>query len=219
MIVIHHLNNSRSQRVLWLLEELGVPYEVRRYERLKTLAAPPELKAVHPLGKSPVLTDGALTLAETGAIVTYIAQTYGGGRFQPREDSADWWRMQHFLHHAEGSAMPPLFMKLVFASIPSQAPALIRPVARALMKGVDAQFLKPRLADLLDYWDTALAATGWFAGPEPTLADVMMSFPLEAAGSRVGFDDRRHLPAFVERIHARPAYRQALQRGGPYAYA
>ncbi|WP_279481111.1 glutathione S-transferase [Aureimonas sp. SK2] len=219
MIVIHHLNNSRSQRVLWLLEELGVPYEIRRYERLPSLAAPPELKAVHPLGKSPVLTDGDLTLAETGAIVAYIAETYGGGRFQPTPDTADWWRMQHFLHHAEGSAMPPLFMKLVFARIPSQAPFPIRPVAKALMRGVDAKLLKPRLAELLDYWDEALAKTGWFAGLEPTLADVMMSFPLEAAGSRIGFDGRRNLSAFVERIHARPAYRAALEKGGPYAYA
>ncbi|KQQ79570.1 glutathione S-transferase [Aureimonas sp. Leaf324] len=219
MITVHHLNNSRSQRVLWLLEELGVPYEVRRYERSKSLAAPPELKRVHPLGKSPVITEGDLTLAETGAIVSYIAETHGGGRFQPEPDSADWWRMQHFLHHAEGSAMPPLLMKLVFARIPSQAPFVVRPLAKALMKGVDTHFLAPRLADLLDYWDASLAGTGWFAGPQPTLADVMMSFPLEAAGTRVGFGQRRHLPAFVERIHARPAFRAALERGGPYAYA
>ncbi|RIY00991.1 glutathione S-transferase [Aureimonas flava] len=219
MIVLHHLNNSRSQRVLWLLEELGVPYEVRRYERLPSLAAPPELKAVHPLGKSPVLTEGDLVLAETGAIVAYLAETHGHGRFQPERGSPDWWRMQHFLHHAEGSAMPPLFMKLVFARIPSQAPVLIRPVAKALMRGVDAHLLAPRLAELFDYWDAALADSGWFAGPEPTIADVMMSFPLEAAGARVGFGARRNLPAFVERVHSRPAYRAALERGGPYAYA
>ena len=219
MIVVHHLNNSRSQRVLWLLEELGTPYEIRHYKRLPSLAAPPELKRVHPLGKSPILTEGDLTLAETGAIVTYIAETHGNGRFQPKDDTADWWRMQHFLHHAEGSAMPPLFMKLVFGRIPSQAPFLIRPIARSLMKGVDAHLLAPRLADLLDYWDGALAATGWFAGPEPTLADIMMSFPLEAAGARIGFGARRHLPAFVERIHARPAFKAALEKGGPYAYA
>ncbi|MBB3934021.1 glutathione S-transferase family protein [Aureimonas phyllosphaerae] len=219
MITVHHLNNSRSQRVLWLLEELGVPYEVKRYERLKSLLAPPELKRVHPLGKSPVLTEGELTLAETGAIVTYVAETHGGGRFQPERGSADWWRMQHFLHHAEGSAMPPLFMKLVFARIPGQAPFIVRPVAKALMRGVDTHLLAPRLADLLDYWDASLAQTGWFAGPEPTLADVMMSFPLEAAGARIGFGHRRHLAAFVERVHARPAFRAALERGGPYAYA
>ncbi|ALN71659.1 MULTISPECIES: glutathione S-transferase family protein [unclassified Aureimonas] len=219
MITLHHLENSRSQRVLWLLEELGVPYEVKRYERLPSLAAPPELKRIHPLGKSPILTDGALTLAETGAIAAYLADTYGEGRLQPERGSADWWRMQHFLHHAEGSAMPPLFMTLVFRRIPGQAPLLMRPVAKALMRGVDRHLLQPRLAELLDYWDGALAETGWFAGAEPTLADIMMSFPLEAAGSRVGFGGRLHLAAFLERIHARPAYIRALERGGPYAYA
>ncbi len=219
MITIHHLENSRSQRILWLLEELGLRYEVKSYKRLPSLAAPPELKQVHPLGKSPVLTDGGLTLAETGAIVTYLAETYGKGRLQPERGSPDWWRMQHFLHHAEGSAMPPLFMKLVFARIPAQAPFVVRPVAKALMRGVDQHLLAPRLADLFDYWNAALADTGWFAGPDLTLADIMMSFPLEAAGSRVGFEGRRNLPAFLERIHARPAYGAALARGGPYAYA
>ena len=219
MITIHHLENSRSQRILWLLEELGLSYEVMSYKRLPSLAAPPELKAVHPLGKSPVLTYGGLTLAETGAIVTYLSETYGKGRLQPERGSPDWWRMQHFLHHAEGSAMPPLFMKLVFARIPGQAPFVVRPVAKALMRGVDRHLLAPRLADLFDYWNAALADTGWFAGPELTLADIMMSFPLEAEGSRVGFEGRRHLPAFLERIHARPAYQAALARGGPYAYS
>ncbi len=219
MITIHHLDNSRSQRVLWLLEELEVPYEVKRYERRASLAAPPELKRVHPLGKSPVLTDGATTLAETGAIVTFIAETHAKGRLLPERGSSDWWRMQHFLHHAEGSAMPPLLMTLVFGRIPREAPALIRPVARALMRGVDEKLLKPRLAELLDYWDAALEPTGWFAGPAPTLADVMMSFPLEAANKRIGFGGRARLGAFVERVQARPAYRRALERGGPYAYA
>ena len=220
MILLHHLENSRSQRVLWLLEELGLPYEVKRYERRPSLAAPPELKRVHPLGKSPVIEDGALTLAETGAIVAYLAETYGKGRFQPEPGSPDWWRMQHFLHHAEGTAMPPLFMTLVFRRIPKEAPLLIRPVAKALMRGVDAHLLKPRITELLDYWDGALAETGWFAGTaEPTLADIMMSFPLEAAGSRIGFGGRLNLVAFLERIHARPAYGRALERGGPYAYA
>ena len=219
MITIHHLENSRSQRLLWLLEEFGLPYEVKSYKRLPSLAAPPELKTIHPLGKSPVLTDGDLTLAETGAIVTYLSETYGEGRLQPERGSPDVWRMQHFLHHAEGSAMPPLFMKLVLARIPKQAPFLVHPVAKALMRGVDRHLIAPRLADLFDYWDGALARTGWFAGPDMTLADIMMSFPLEAAGSRVGFEGRRHLPGFLERIHARPAYKAALTRGGPYAYA
>ncbi|WP_182086036.1 glutathione S-transferase [Aureimonas sp. ME7] len=218
MITIHHLENSRSQRVLWLLEELGVPYDVKRYERLPSLQGPPELRAVHPLGKSPVLTDGELTIAETGAIVTYLLDRYGEGRLVPPQDKPEYWRYQHFLHHAEGSAMPPLFLKLVLSRIPPGVPFFVRPILAKAMQAVDDRLLDPQIANLLDYWNEALA-DGWFAGAEFSAADVMMSFPLEAAGARIGFGNRPRLSAFLAKIHARSGYEAALQRGGPYAYA
>lgn len=220
MITIHHLENSRSQRVLWLLEELGLPYEVKRYERLRSLQAPPELKAVHPLGKSPVLEENGLTLAETGAIVSYILQTHGRGRLVPAPESPAWWDYQHFLHYAEGSAMPPLFLKLVLSRIPKGAPFFARPILAKAMGAVDAQLLGPQIKAHLDHWEGALErGGGWFAGGAFSAADVMMSFPVEAADSRIGFGERPHLPRFLDAIHARPAYRAALERGGPYAYA
>ncbi|WP_062210428.1 glutathione S-transferase family protein [Aureimonas sp. AU12] len=219
MITIHHLNNSRSQRVLWLLEELGVPYEVKRYERQTSMQAPPALKAVHPLGKSPILTEGDLTIAETGAIVTYILETHGDDRLVPERGSRDYWNYQHFLHYAEGSAMPPLFLKLILSRMPKEAPFFARPILKAAVKAVDARLLDAQIATHLDHWARSLAPTGWFAGPEFSAADVMMSFPIEAAGSRIGFGPRAQLSAFLARIHARPAYRAALARGGPYAYA
>lgn len=219
MLTIHHLENSRSQRVLWLLEELELPYELRRYKRQPDLTAPAELRAVHPLGTSPVLEEGGLVLAETGAIVTYILETHGRGRLQPPAGSPDGWRYQHFLHYAEGSAMPPLFLKLVLSRIAPGAPIFARPILKAAMAAVDERLTKPRLQRHFDYWDQSLAETGWFAGPDFTAADVMMSFPLEAATARVGVGSRRHIADFVARIHARPAYRRAVERGGAYAYA
>jgi glutathione S-transferase len=220
MLTVHHLNNSRSQRVLWLLEELEVPYEIRRYERdPATMLAPPELRAVHPLGKAPVITEDGLTVAETGAIVEYILDRYGAGRLVPA-GSADFWRFRHWMHHAEGSAMPPLVMTLVLGALPGKVPALIRPLARMITGGAQKGFVAPNLERLKSYWDEALTATGWFAGPEMTAADIMMSFPLEAAASRSPFGAGRPNPgAFLRRIHERPAYRRALERGGAYAFA
>ncbi|TPG56964.1 glutathione S-transferase [Roseomonas nepalensis] len=221
MITIHHLNNSRSQRVLWLLEELGVPYEIRRYERdAATMLAPEALRAVHPLGKAPVLAEGDLVVAETGAIVEYILERHGAGRLAPARDGADWWRFRHWMHHAEGSAMPPLVMSLVLGRLPAGLPPAAQPMARGMVEGLQAGFLAPNLERLKTYWHEALAATGWFAGPEMTAADIMMSFPLEAAASRSPFGEARPNPgAFLARVHTRPAYQRALERGGPYAYA
>ncbi len=225
MLVVHHLNNSRSQRVLWLLEELGVPYEVKRYERnSQTMLAPPELKAVHPLGKSPVINDDGMTIAETGLIVEYLCDRYGQGRLAPVKsvgvDSSERLRWLYWLHYAEGSAMPPLLMKLVFGAMPQRAPALMKPLVKAIAKRATDGFVDPQLKLHLDYWEADLSASGWFAGPEFSAADIMMSFPVEAAGSRVGYGvDRPNLKDFLERIHARPAYARALERGGPYAYA
>jgi glutathione S-transferase len=221
MIIVHHLNNSRSQRVLWLLEELGVPYEVKRYERdPKTMLAPASLRAVHPLGKSPVITDGATTVAESGAIVEYLIERYGGGRLIPPAGTPERLRYTYWLHYAEGSAMPPLLLKLVFDRIASAPmPWPVSTIARGIASKVQNTFIGPQLKLHLDYMESELARDVWFAGAEFTAADIQMSFPLEAAASRAGLDaSRPRLMAFLERIHARPAYRRALERGGPYAY-
>jgi len=207
MIKVHHLENSRSQRVLWLLEELGLDYEVVRYVRdKKTMLAPPELARVHPLGKSPVIEDGAQVVAETGAIVEYLVEK-GEGRLGPPANREAILRFRQFLHYAEGSMMPPLLALLV--------------VGRLGLLGKPAK--KPLLAMFgkhLDWLESELAGRPWFAGEEFTAADIMMSFPLEAARQRAGLDGSRpHLIDWLERIHARPAYAEALKRGGPYAYA
>ncbi|WP_426254617.1 glutathione S-transferase family protein [Sphingomonas sp. DC2300-3] len=209
MIIVHHLENSRSQRVLWMLEELGLPYQVKRYERNKTtMLAPPELKQVHPLGKSPVIedTDGGHVIAETGAIVEYLVEKADGRLGAPaHRDSA--LRYRFWLHYAEGSLMPPLLLKLVLSKVPLMGkPAMKR--------------IKPMIDVHLDYVESELKQRPWFAGDAMTAADIMMSFPLEAARSRAGLDTARPATiAWLEKVHARPAYQAALAQGGPYAYA
>lgn len=221
MIIVHHLNNSRSQRVLWLLEELGLPYEVRRYERDgKTQLAPSELKTIHPLGKSPVLDDGDVRVAETGAIIEYLLETYGEGRLKPEAGTAEARRYTYWLHYAEGSAMTPLLLKLVFGALPQRSPFFVRGVVKAVAGKVQEGFIDPQIVSHVAYWEAELGRNAWFAGTEFTAADIMMSFPLEAGGSRVPYGpDKGHIRAFLQRIHARPAYQRALARGGPYAYA
>lgn len=222
MIVVHHLNNSRSQRILWLLEELSLPYEIVRYQRdPKTMLAPKELRQVHPLGKSPVVVDDGLTLVESGAIIEYLVGTYGHGRLKPAADTTDALRYTQFLHYAEGSAMPPLLLKLVFQRMESApVPFFARPVARMLARGAQKAFVDPQIKVHLDYLEGELAQREWFAGDAFTAADIQMSFPLEAAASRGGLDSSRpRLMAFLQRIHDRPAYRTALERGGEYALA
>lgn len=221
MIIVHHLNDSRSQRVLWLLEELGVEYEVKRYERdAKTRLAPPALKAIHPLGKSPVIQHGDVIVAETGAIVEYLLETFPDAGLKPTPGTPEARRYTYWLHYAEGSAMTPLLLKLIFGVIPQRSPALIRPIARGISKKVGASLIDPQIANHLGYWEAELNKSEWFAGERFTAADIMMSFPLEAAGSRAPFGDRMpKAAAFLKRIHARPAYQRALARGGPYAYA
>jgi glutathione S-transferase len=215
LIIVHHLDNSRSQRVLWLLEELEMPYEVRRYARdPKTMLAPPELKRIHPLGKSPVIEDpgsesGAgegRVLAETGAIVEYLVDK-AGGRLGPPPNRDSVLRYRHFLHYAEGSMMPPLLALLVV----NRLGLLGRPARAPVQAMLDTH---------LDWLETELAGRAWFAGEEFSAADVMMSFPLEASRHRAGLDDSRpNLLDWLERIHARPAYAAALRQGGVYAYA
>jgi glutathione S-transferase len=222
MIIVHHLNNSRSQRVLWLLEELGLPYDIVRYQRdPKTMLAPKELRAVHPLGKSPILQDGDVTLAESGAIVEYLIERYAQGRLRPTVGSPDWLRYIYFLHYAEGSAMPPLLLKLVFVRMETApVPFFAKPVARMLAKGAQKAFIDPQLKLHLDYLESEIGKSEWFAGGAFTAADIQMSFPLEAAASRGGLDaSRPKLHDFLQRIHARPAYQAALTKGGKYDFA
>ena len=222
MLVVHHLENSRSQRVLWLLEELGLPYEIVHYQRdSTTLLAPPALLAVHPLGKSPVITDGDTTVAETGAIVEYILAQHGGGRLLPAPGTPEALRYRYWLHFAEGSAMPPLLLTLIFDRIANAPmPFFIKPIARGISSKVMNLMVRPNIKRQLDFMESELGRSPWFAGDGLTGADIMMSFPLEAAAQRAGLDaSRPRLMDFLKRVHARPAYQRALQRGGPYAFA
>ena len=219
MIIVHHLNNSRSQRILWLLEELGLEYEIKRYQRdPKTMLAPAELRQIHPLGKSPVITDGAFTLAESGAIVEYLVGRYGNAHLVPAADTPEKQRYTYWLHYAEGSVQPMLLMKLIFDRIEkAPMPFFVRPIARALSTKTKSSFIQPNITRHLDYMEAELGKTAWFAGAEFSAADVQMSFPLEAAVSRGGLDAKRpKLMAFLDRIHARPAYKKAIERGGEY---
>jgi glutathione S-transferase len=218
MITVHHLENSRSQRVLWLLEELGVNYEVTRYERdPESSLAPPELKQVHPLGKSPVITDDGLVVAESGAIIEYIVETHGGGRLIPPAGSPERLRYSYWMHAAEGTVMPLLVMTLIFNRVETAAPWLIRPIAKGISGQVKSAYLGPATEATLRHMDAELARSSWFAGEHLTAADVQMSFPIEAAAVRTDMRDAYpRLQSFLDRIHARPAYQKALERGGPY---
>ena len=220
MLTVHHLNNSRSQRVLWLLEELGVPYEIKRYERdPKTMLAPPELRAVHPLGKSPVITDAGQTIAESGAIIEYLVDKYGeGSGLKPAAGTPERLRYTYWLHYAEGSAMPPLLLKLVAQRIgTAPMPFFAKPIARKIAATLESSFINPQLKLHFGYMDNELSKTGWFAGDTFTAADVQMSFPLEAGSARAGMKGRTPaIDDFLQRIHARPAYQRALERGGEY---
>jgi glutathione S-transferase len=222
MITVHHLNNSRSQRVLWLLEELGVDYEIRKYERdRRTMLAPPELTAVHPLGKSPVITDGETTVAESGAILEYLVERYDDGRLAPAIGTPERLRWRYWMHFAEGSAMPPLLIKLIFDKVASAPmPFFAKPIARGISSRVLSMTVDPNLTRQWDFMEAELARSPWFAGDSFSAADIQMSFPIEAAAQRAGLDARRpKLMAFLKRIHARPAYKRALKRGGPYSFA
>jgi glutathione S-transferase len=219
LITVHHLNNSRSQRVLWLLEELGVPYDIKRYQRdASTMLAPPELKAVHPLGKSPVITDDGTTIAESGAIIEYLVERHGNGRLVPPPGSPEKLRYTYWLHFAEGSAMLPLVMKLIFGRLETAPmPFFIKPVAKGIAGRVKAGFIEPNIKAHLDYMEAELGKTTWFAGSDFTAADIQMSFPIEAAEARGGLDmTRPKLMGFLNRIHAMPSYKRAIEKGGPF---
>jgi len=217
MITVHHLENSRSQRILWLLEELGLEYEVKRYNRNpKTMLAPPELEQVHPLGKSPVITDGGNTVAETGAIIEYLVAK-ADGKLAPKPGTPEHLDYVYWLHYAEGTLMPLLVMKLIFGRLnKSPMPLPLRPFAGLIAMGVQQKFLNPRLTSNLAFIDAELGKKEWLAGKDFSAADVMMSFPLEAADARGGLGDYPNIVKFVKRIHAMPGYKKALERGGPY---
>jgi len=202
MLKVHHLNNSRSQRILWLLEELGTPYEIVKYQRLSPMPlAPPELKEIHPLGKSPVITDGDKTIAESGAIVEYIIDRYGNGRLRPKHGTDDYWQYVEWMHYAEGSAMLLLLLAL-YAGLLGDGAALLRP-------RIDGE-----IANNLSYMESALAGRDFFVGKDLTGADVQLIFILEAAGSRL--EPYPGLTAYRDRMHARAAYQRAIEKGGPY---
>ncbi|MCE3272315.1 MAG: glutathione S-transferase [Ramlibacter sp.] len=216
MIVVHHLNLSRSHRVLWLLEELGLPYEIRHYERdPRTLLAPAELQEVHPLGKSPVLTDGDMTLAESGAILEYLAERAGSLQVPP--GSPDRARYLYWLHYAEGSLMPPLFLKLLFERIEkAPVPFFVKPVTRRIAAQGRERYVLPQLRRHMDFVESELSGREWFAGDAFTAADIQMSYPLEAARQRVGLEGRPRIRAFLDRIQSRPAFQKAQARGGDF---
>jgi glutathione S-transferase len=219
MIVLHHLENSRSQRVLWLLEELGLGYEVKRYQRdRKTMLAPPELLQVHPLGKSPVITDAEITVAESGAIIEYLLDAYGEGRLRPAAGSDDRRAFTYWLHFAEGSAMSPLLMKLVFDKVRSaKLPFFVKPIAARIADQVSAMVVTPNINRHLDFMEATLQRQPWFAGAEFSAADIQMSFAVEVSVARGGLDGSRpKLIEWLARVQARPAYLKALAVGGPY---
>ena len=219
MITVHHLNNSRSQRILWLLEELSLEYEIKFYERdPKTMLAPPELKKIHPLGKSPVLTDGDKTIAESGAIIEYILRKYGHGKLRPFPGTDEEIRFTYWLHYAEGSLMPPLLLSLIFAKIPKEPmPFLVKPIAKAISQAVKSKLITPNLKVNLDFIEAELNKHEWFAGSEFSAADIQMSFPIEAAASRAGVESRPSIARFIQKIQSRPAYQEALRKGGTFS--
>ncbi len=223
MLTVHHLNNSRSQRILWLLEELGQAYDIKFYQRdAETQLAPPELMAIHPLGKSPVVTDGDLVLAESGAIIDYLGRTYGNHDWVPRRNSKRYQSYQYWLHYAEGSLMSPLLLKIVFDKVKSsKMPFFVKPIAHGIANKVMSSFVSPNIKRHFEYVEQHLSANSYFAGDQITGADIQMSFPLEASVARgtVTEQSHPHIHQYVKTFQARPAYQKALERGGEYDYS
>lgn len=220
MLIVHHLENSRSQRILWLLEELGVDYELKRYARdARTGLAPPELEAVHPLGKAPVIEDDGATVAESAVIVEYLIDRYDDGRLRPGADSPDRRAYNYWLHYAEGSFMPLMIVSLIMARIEAAPmPFFVKPVARGIAAKVRDSYLAPNVTRHLEFMNDQLDGRDWFLGSEPSGADIQMSFALEAAEVRSSLaEDYPNLKAFLDRMRARPAYRAAVEKGGPFS--
>lgn len=221
MLIVHHLENSRSHRILWLLEELGVEYEIKRYLRDKTTSlAPPELRAVHPLGKSPVITDGDVTVAESGLIVEYLIEKYGNGRLMPATGTPEHLQFRYWMHYAEGTFMPLMLIALILERIETaKVPFFIKPVTKQISEKAMAGYAGPNIELNLEYLETSLQKTGWFCGDEMTGADILLSFPIEAAATKIDLEEGYPaLYEFQQRIRALPAYKRAIEKGGPYAY-
>lgn len=216
MITVHYLEESRAHRLLWLLEEIGLDYQVRLYRRDENLGAPPELKAVHPLGKSPVIEMNGKVLAESGAIFETLCDAHPQSNLLPPPDSPERFDHVYWLHYAEGTAMPPLVDKLIFDFLPTRVPALIRPIARLISNGMNKARLEPELANQFRFWEETLSKTGWFAGEAFSAADMMMSYPVEVAMQRSEISDSPAITAWLAAIRARPAYQRALEKGGAY---
>ncbi|MEQ3636856.1 glutathione S-transferase [Alcanivorax sp.] len=217
MITVHHLENSRSLRIIWLLEELGLEYEIKHYARdPKTMLAPAALREVHPLGKSPVITDGDTVIAESGTIIEYLVQRYGSRQWQPEPDQDQWLNYRYWLHYAEGSLMPLLVMKLIFRHVgKAPMPFFAKPIAKKISGKVIGTMLDPQLKNNLAMIEQHLATHTWFAGDTPTGADILMSFPLQAASARADLSKLTAIKRFVAQMEARPAYQKAVERAGP----
>lgn len=213
MLTVHYLEKSRAHRLVWLLEELGLDYEIRHYKRGPDYRAPAELKAVHPLGKSPVLEDDGLVIAESGAIFEYVLEKYGDGRLVPPAGTPERLRYTYWMHYAEGSAMPLLVMKLIFMKVPQQVPFFLKPFASVICGAVSRTLIDPQIRDNIALWEGALETDGWFAGKDFTAADIIMSFPVEAAGSRAGYGpEMKAIKAYISAIRDRAAYRRAAEK-------
>ena len=217
MITVHHLENSRSLRIVWLLEELGLDYEIKHYARNpKTMLAPAELREIHPLGKSPVITNGDTVIAESGTIIEYLVQRYGNGQWQPAPNDDQWLNYRYWLHYAEGSLMPLLVMKLIFSHIAkAPMPFFAKPIAKKISGKVTGTMLDPQLKNHLAVIEQHLATQTWFAGDSPSGADILMSFPLQAASARANLSQLPSIQRFVAQMEARPAYQKAVERAGP----
>ncbi len=220
MITLHHLNNSRSQRILWILEELKTPYDITFYERDKvTILAPKELKKIHALGKSPVITDGDITVAESGAIIEYLVQTYGKDLY-PQPGTSEHRQYTYWMHYAEGSLMPQMLIKLIFDKVKnSPMPFFIKPIARMIANKVLDSYAGPNIKTNLAFIEEHLSQQPWFCGDTLTGADIQMSFPLEAIIAREGGSNYPNIAAYVRKFQTRPAYQKALEAGGEYDYA
>ncbi|MCM2131943.1 glutathione S-transferase [Larsenimonas rhizosphaerae] len=221
MIKVHHLENSRSQRVLWLLEELELDYELVVYQRDPvTMRAPDTLRQVHPLGKSPIVEDGDNIIAESGPIIEYLTERYDTGHtLTPAPGTSAFRDCRYWLHYAEGSAMPPLVMTLIFSRLDKKpVPLILRPAGKMLADGITRTYLKPDIQNHLDFWERSLATTGYFAGNRLSVADIQMSFPVLAAASRIGISGRPALSQWITWLRSRPAWQRAVEKGGPFAY-
>ncbi len=219
MLTVHHLEHSRSQRILWLLEELGVDYEIKAYKRdPETSLAPPDMRDVHPLGKAPMISDGDITIAESGAIIEYLMDTYDDGRLRPAAGTPERRMWTYWLHYAEGSFMPLMILSLIIGRIETaKMPFFVKPIARGIAGKVRQGYLDQNVKRHLDWMESTLKESTWFTGENLTAADIQMSFALEAAEVRTDLNSEYpKLAEFLERIRARPAYQRALEKGGPY---